>query len=102
MMMHGKAFYQLSLLFLLAATSGQAQAHARAAPAQEQGAPPAAGQRRGPNDGQGQGLLGKITPLKKGSLGLAKPDGTTVGVKNKEKTRDRKERHGGERGDFNV
>src|SRR6266480_2232104 len=78
MMMHGKPFYRLSLLFLLVAATGQAQAPAPAAPAQEQGAPPAAGQRRGPNDGQGQGLPGKIIALNKGSLELAKPDGTTV------------------------
>src|SRR6267378_3136361 len=85
-MMHGKQFYRLSLLFLLAATTGQAQAPASAARGQEPGEPPAAGQRPGPNDGQGQGLFGKITAINKGSLELAKPDGTTVMVKITDKT----------------
>jgi len=97
MMMHGKQFCRLSLLFLLVAATGQAQAQG-----QEQGAPPAAGQRRGPNDGQGQGLLGKITALNKGSLELAKPDGTTVAVKITDKTEYRKDRQVGRLEDFKV
>src|SRR5947208_2137288 len=102
MMMHGKPFYRLSLLFLLVAATGQAQAPAPAAPAQEQGAPPAAGQRRGPNDGQGQGLPGKIIALNKGSLELAKPDGTTVAVKITDKTEYRKDRQSAKLEDFKV
>ena len=98
MMMHGKQFFRLSLLFLLVAATGQAPA----APAQEQGAPPAAGQRRGPNDGQGQGLLGKITAVNKGSLELAKPDGTTVAVKITDKTEYRKDRQSVKLEDFKV
>jgi len=101
-MMHGKPFYRLSLLFLLVAATGQAQAPAPAAPGQEQGAPPAAGQRRGPNDGQGQGLLGKITAVNKGSLELAKPDGTTVAVKITDKTEYRKDRQVARLEDFKV
>jgi len=100
MMMHGKPFYRLSLLFLLVAATGQAQAPA--APGQEQGAPPAPGQRRGPNDGQGQGLLGKITAVNKGSLELAKPDGTTVAVKITDKTEYRKDRQVARLEDFKV
>src|SRR2546430_13852033 len=102
MMIHGKPFYRLSLLFLLVAATGQAQAQAPAAPGQEQGAPPAAGQRRGPNDGQGQGLLGKITAVNKGSLELAKPDGTTVAVKITDKTENRKDRQNERLEDFKV
>jgi hypothetical protein len=101
-MMHGKQFYRLSLLFLLAATTGQAQAPASAARGQEQGEPPAAGQRRGPNDGQGQGLFGKITAINKGSLELAKPDGTTVMVKITDKTEYRKDRQVAKLEDFKV
>ena len=104
MMMHGKQFYRLSLLFLLVATTGQAQepASASASPGQEQGAPPAAGQRRGPNDGQGQGLFGKIAAVNKGSLELAKPDGTTVAVKITDKTEYRKDRQAAKLEDFKV
>ena len=102
MMMHGKQFYRLSLLFLLVATTGQAQEPVSASPSQEQGAPPAAGQRRGPNDGQGQGLFGKIAAVNKGSLELAKPDGTTVAVKITDKTEYRKDRQAAKLEDFKV
>ena len=101
-MMHGKQFYRLSLLFLLAATTGQAQAPASAARGQEPGEPPAAGQRPGPNDGQGQGLFGKITAINKGSLELAKPDGTTVMLKITDKTEYRKDRQVAKLEDFKV
>jgi Domain of unknown function (DUF5666) len=100
MVMHGKQFYRLSLLFLLIAATGQAQAPA--APGQEQGAPSAAGQRHGPNDGQGQALFGKITAVNKGSLELAKPDGTTVAVKITDKTEYRKDRQAAKLEDFKV
>jgi hypothetical protein len=100
--MQGKPSYRLSLLFLLVAPTGQAQAHAPAAPSQEQGTPPAAGQRRGPNDGQGPGLFGKITAVNKGSLELAKPDGTTVAVKITDKTQYRKDRQVAKLVDFKV
>lgn len=102
MMMHGKQLCRLSLFFLLVATTGQAQAPAPSAPGQEQGAPSAAGQRRGPNDGRGQGLFGKITAINKGSLELAKPDGTTVAVKITVKTEYRKDRQGAKLEDFKV
>jgi len=39
----------------------------------------------GPNEA-GQPLVGKITTINKGSLELAKPDGTTVAVKTTDKT----------------
>ena len=100
MMTHGKQFRRLSLLFLLVATTGQAPAPA--ARGQEQGAPATASQRRGSNDGQGPGLFGKITAVKKGSLELAKPDGTTVAVKITDKTEYRKDRQVAKLEDFKV
>ena len=101
-MMHGKQFLRLSLLFLLAATAGRAQAPPPAALGQEQGAPPAAGQRPRPNDGRGQPLFGKITAINKGSFELVKPDGTTVTVKFTDKTEYRKDRQTARLEDFKV
>src|SRR5258708_16427926 len=102
MMMYGKKFLRFSLLFLLAATSGQALASAPAAADQEQGTPPAAGQRPGPNDGRGRPLLGKITAINKGSWELAQPDGTTVAVQLTDKTQYRKDRQGAKLADLKV
>ena len=101
MMMRGKLFLRLSLLFLLAATAGRAQAPAPGAAGQEPG-PPAAGQRPGPNEGQGRPLFGKITVISKGSLELAKPDGQTVAVKITDKTEYRKDRQSAKFEDFKV
>src|SRR5947199_5958637 len=72
-----KRLLGLGFIFFFAATVGRAQMPAPAAPAQEQGAPPAVGQWQITNDGPGRPLLGKITTINKGSLELAKPDGTT-------------------------
>ncbi len=99
MMMRGKPFLRLSLLVLLAATAGRAQAPA---PAAQEPGPPAAGQRAGPNEGQGQPLFGKITAISKGSLELAKPDGRTVAVKITDKTIYRKDRQSAKLEDFKV
>src|SRR5256885_4518605 len=101
MMMRGKLFLRLSLLFLLAAPAGRAQAPAPGAAGQEPG-PPAAGQRPGPNEGQGRPLFGKITLISKGSLELAKPDGQTVAVKITDKTEYRKDRQSAKFEDFKV
>src|SRR3989440_10006358 len=101
MMMRGKPFLRLSLLFLLAATAGRAQAPAPGAAGPEPG-PPAAGQRPGPNEGRGQPLFGKITAINKGSLELAKPDGATVAVKITDKTEYRKDRQSAKLEDFKV
>ena len=101
MLMRGKPFLRLSLLFLLAATAGRAQAPAPGAAGQEPG-PPAAGQRPGPNEGQGRPLFGKITLISKGSLELAKPDGQTVAVKITDKTEYRKDRQSAKFEDFKV
>src|SRR5260370_34389756 len=98
-MIHGKKCLRLSLVFLLAATVSRAEAPAAAPLDQEQGTPPAAGQRPGPNDGRGRPLLGKITAINKGSLELAKADGTTGAVKLTDKTEYRKERQGAKRED---
>jgi preprotein translocase subunit YajC len=73
-----------------------------AAQSQDQGAPSPGGQRRGPNDGPGQPLIGKITAIKDGAVELAKPDGTTVTVKITDKTEYRKERQPAKLGDFKV
>src|SRR6267143_406698 len=102
MMMHGKKFLRFSLLFLIAAAAGRAKAPAPAAADQEQGTPPAAGQRPGPNDGRGQPLFGKITAINKGSLELAKPDGATVAVKFTDKTEYRKDRQSAKLEDCKV
>jgi hypothetical protein len=87
---------------LLAATDGRAQMPAPAAPVQEQGAPPAVGQWPITNDGPGRPLLGKITAINKGSLELAKPDGTTAAVKLTDKTEYRKDRQSAKLADFKV
>jgi len=99
-MNHREKCLRLSLLFLLAAAVSRAPA--AAAPDQEQGAPPSAGQRPGANEGRGQPLVGKITAINKGSLGLAKPDGTTVTVKTTDKTEYHKDRQGAKLEDFKV
>jgi len=98
----GKQFSRVCLLALLFATMGRAQAPAPAAQAQEQGAPPAQGQRRGADDGRGLPLLGKIIVINKGSLELAKPDGSTAIVKITDKTEYRKDRQGAKLEDFKV
>src|SRR5213082_3506898 len=102
MTMQGKQLFRVGLMFLLAATAGRAQTPAPAAPSQEQGAAPAAGQRRITNDGPGQPLLGKITAINKGSLELTRPDGTTATVKLKDKTEYRKDRQSAKLADFKV
>jgi preprotein translocase subunit YajC len=105
MKMHGKPFARLSLLFLASGTIALALAAGVAAQSQDQGAPPPSGQRRGqrgPNDGQGQPLIGKITAIKDGTVELAKPDGTAVTVKITDKTEYRKDRQPAKLGDFKV
>ena len=102
MTMQGKQLFRVGLMFLLAATAGRAQTPAPAAPSQEQGAVPAAGQRRITNDGPGQPLLGKITAINKGSLELTRPDGTTATVKLTDKTEYRKDQLSSKLADFKV
>jgi uncharacterized protein DUF5666 len=102
MTIQGKPFLLAGLMFLLAATACPAQTPSPAAPGQEQGAPPEGGQRRIINDGPGQPLLGKIAAINKGSLELAKPDGTTATVKLTDKTEYRKDRQSAKLADFKV
>ena len=97
-----KSFLRAALLFLLVSTAGQAQTPAPAARGQEQGATSAGGQWRITNDGTGQPLLGKITAISKGSMELAKPDGTTTTVKLTDKTEYRKDRQSAKLADFKV
>src|SRR6266446_3690064 len=101
-MMPGKQLLGLSLMFFFAAAVGRAQTPASAALGQEQGAPPAAGQWRITNDGPGQPLLGKITAINKGSMEVARPDGTTATVKLTDKTEYRKDRQSAKLADFKV
>ncbi len=98
----GKQSLGLSLFFLLVATVSWAQSPAPAEPDQEQGAPSAAGQMRGPNDGRGQPLIGKITAINKGSMELAKPDGSSAAVRITDKTEYRKDRQSAKLADFKV
>jgi preprotein translocase subunit YajC len=102
MRMYVKQLVRLSLLFFVSGTMAGALAADAAAPSQDQGAPPPAGQRRGPNDGPRQPLVGKITAIKDGTVELAKPDGTTVTVKITGKTEYRKDRQSAKLGDFKV
>src|SRR6266704_1470090 len=99
---YGKQLCWLSLGFLFFGTISQAQTPALEGPCQEQGAPAAGGQRRGQDDGPSQPLLGKITAINKGSLELAKMDGTTVSVKLTDKTEYRKDRQSAKLADFKV
>ncbi len=102
MTVHGKQFLRFSLLALLAATSGRAQAPAPGAAGQDQGAGSTARLTQGPEDGRGQPLFGKITAINKGSMELARPDGSTVTVKFSEKTEYRRDRQGAKLSDFKV
>ena len=101
-MMPGKQLLGLSLMFFCAAGVGRAQTPAPAALGQEQGAPRAAGQWRITNDGPGQPLLGKITAINKGSMEVARSDGTTATVKLTDKTEYRKDRQSAKLADFKV
>src|SRR2546430_7281169 len=102
MTMQGKQLFRVGLMFLFAAVAGRAQTPAPAAPSQELGAPRPAGQWRITNDGPGQPLLGKITAINKGSLELARPDGTTAKVKLTDKTEYRKDRQSAKLVDFKI
>ena len=99
---YGKTLCRLSLSLFLITAIGKAQTPAPAAQGQDQSTPPASGRWRVTNDGPGQPLLGKITAINKGSLELAKMDGTTVSVKVTEKTEYRKDRQSAKLADFKV
>src|SRR6266852_274199 len=99
---YGMQFRRLSFFTLLIATMVRAQAPAPAAKGQEQG--PALTERltQRPEDGRDLPLIGKITAINKGSLELAKPDGTTATVKITDKTEFHRDRQGAKWGDFKV
>jgi hypothetical protein len=99
MIEYGKQFCRLSLLVLLFAAIGRAQAPV---PGQEQGSAPTARLAQRPQDGRGLPLIGKITAIHKGSMELAKPDGSTGAVKLTDKTEYRKDRQGAKLADFKV
>jgi len=99
---YGKRYSRLGLLVLLFAGTSRAQTSAAAMPAQEQAAPPAERQRRGPDDGRSLPLLGKITAIGKGTMELAKPDGSTATVKLTDKTEYHKDRQSAKLADFKV
>jgi hypothetical protein len=101
-MRHGRKWLRLSLLLLLAATVGGARTLASGSRRQEQAGPPSAGQRQGQKEGRGQPLVGKITAISKGSLEIAKPDGTTATVETTDKTEYRRDRQGAKLEDFKV
>jgi hypothetical protein len=99
---YGKQFSRLGLLMLLFAAMPRAQAPAPATPSQSQGAAVTERLTQRPDDGRGLPLLGKITAISKGSMELAKPDGSTATVKLTDKTEYRKDRQGAKLGDFKV
>jgi len=99
---YGKQFSRSSLLVLLFATMVRAQTPAPGAAGQEQRLESAARLAQRPEDGKGLPLVGKITAINKGSLELAKPDGTTATVKITDKTEFHRDRQGAKWGDFKV
>src|SRR5260370_7028796 len=87
-----KLLLALTLLLLLAGAAGKAKALTPGAAGQDHGAEPTARLTQKPEDGRGQPVFGKITAIKKGSIELAKPDGSTVTVKFTDKTEFRRDR----------
>ena len=101
-MIHGKPFLRLSLLLLLASTAGRAQAPAPSTPSQGQGVAVTERLTQRPEDGRGLPLIGKITAIGKGSMELAKADGSTATVKLTDKTEYHKDRQSAKLADFKV
>jgi preprotein translocase subunit YajC len=102
MRMHGRRFLGLSLLLLLVATAGYAQAPAAGGQGQDQAVSPEGGHRQRANDGPGQPLFGKITAINKDSMEIAKPDGSTATIKINDKTEFRKDRQPAKQEDFKA
>ena len=92
----------LSLLLLLGVATALAQDPAPSQDQQQPGAQQGPPRRQGGMEGRGQGLFGKITAINKGSLELAKPDGTTATVKISDQTQFRKDRQPAKLEDFKV
>jgi len=102
MKVHGKRLLRLSSLLIIVAMAGGAQLLVSGAVGQDQGAEATARLTQRPDDGRGQPVFGKITAINKGSLELAKPDGSTVTVKFTEKTEYRRDRQEAKLADFKV
>jgi hypothetical protein len=100
MMMYRKQFLLTGLMMMAIGVAGRAQAPDAPPPSQDQGTPPA--QRRGPEDGRGPGLFGKITAISNGTVQLTKADGMTAVVKITDKTEFRKDRQNAKLEDFKV
>jgi hypothetical protein len=92
----------MGLMLLAVGGVGRAQSPDAPPPGQDQEAPTGRGQRRGPEDGRGQPLFGKITAISNGTVQLTKPDGTTAIVKITDKTELRKDRQNAKLEDFKV
>jgi hypothetical protein len=101
-MMYRKQFLLMGLMLLAIGGAGRAQAPDAPPPSQDQGTPPSRGQRRGPEEGRGPALFGKITAISNGTVQLARPDGTTAIVKVTDKTEFRKDRQNAKLEDFRV
>jgi hypothetical protein len=99
---YGKQFRRLSFLVFLFAATSRAQAPAQTMPGQGQGPTVTERLTQRPEDGRGLPLIGKITAISKGSMELAKPDGSTASVKLTDKTEYRKDRQNAKLADFKV
>jgi len=102
MRMHGKRFLRFSSLLIIVAMAGGALSFVPLAVGQDQGAEATARLTQRPEDGRSQPVFGKITAINKGSLELAKPDGSTVTVKFTGKTEYRRDRQEAKLADFKV
>jgi hypothetical protein len=99
---YGQRFSRLGLLVLLFAGTSRARVPAPTTPTQGQGAVVTERLTQKPEDGRGLPLLGKITAIKKGSMELTKPDGSTASVKLTDKTEYHRDRQGAKLADFKV
>ena len=99
---YGKRFIRWGLLWVLSAAANRAQAPAPAPPGQGSGPLVTERLTQRPEDGQGLPLIGKITAIGKGSMELAKPDGSTATVKLTDKTEYHRDRQNAKLADFKV
>lgn len=101
-MLHRKAFSSLSLLLLLVPAASRAHGLAAVAPGQDPAPVVTERLTQRPEDGRGLPLIGKITAINKGSMELAKPDGSTATVKLTDKTEYHRDRQNAKLADFKV
>ncbi|HKV63968.1 MAG TPA: DUF5666 domain-containing protein [Candidatus Acidoferrum sp.] len=95
-------FSRLGLLVLLFAGAGRAEGPASSSPGQGRGPVVTERLTQRPEDGRGLPLIGKITAISKGSMELAKPDGSTATVKLTDKTEYHRDRRNAKLADFKV